>query len=109
GQLDVVGDDVVAHAAVDGAEGQHHRLVADVHLAADDGLRLGHDLGRGNDRIYPAPGPGAVGLAADDAHVERVRGGHGWPGTLRELVRVEGAEDVQAEHRGGPEALEDDF
>src|SRR5690606_34015576 len=38
-QLDRVGDDVVADAAVDLAEADHRRLVGDVAAAADHGLR----------------------------------------------------------------------
>src|SRR5699024_9050810 len=77
---DVVGDDVMADAAVDGAEGEYGGLVADVHLPADDRLGLGDDLGGRDHRVHAAPRAGAMGLAADDPDVEAVRRGHGWSG-----------------------------
>ena len=62
--LDRVGDDVVAHAALDRADGDDRRLAREVDLAADDRLQPEHDLRRGDDRVDAAPGHRAVGLAA---------------------------------------------
>ncbi|KAG1531746.1 hypothetical protein G6F50_016535 [Rhizopus delemar] len=48
-------NDVVADAAVDRAEGQHRRLLGQVGAAADDGLRGADQIGGGHDRVHSIP------------------------------------------------------
>ena len=62
--LDRVGDDVLAHAALDHADRDDRRLARDVDLAADDRLQAEHDLRRGDDRVDAAPRHRAVRLPA---------------------------------------------
>ena len=103
----LVGNDVVADAALDRAEGDDHRQLRDVLAAADDGLRGADDIGRGDDRVDAAPRPRTVRLPALDHDVEAVRRRHRRAGAITDLPGVEGAEHVQAEHRLGFEVAEE--
>ena len=97
----LVGDDVVADAAVDLADRDDRRLLRNVELAADDGLQAVDDLRRGNDRIDAAPGQRAMRLAAGDGHRIAVGRGHQRPRAPGDGARLHAREDVQAEHRVG--------
>ena len=55
GPLDFVRNDIVLRSAMNGADGQHGRLLR-IDLAADDGLRNEHKFGRENNGIFPASG-----------------------------------------------------
>ncbi len=76
GHLHLVGDDVVADAAVELAEADHRRLVGQVAAAADHGLRAADQVGGGDDRVHPAPWTRAMGLAPLHGDGEAVGGGH---------------------------------
>ena len=103
----LVGNDVVADAALDRAEGHHHRQFRDVLAAGNNRLRATDHIGGGDDRIHPAPRPRAVRLPALDDDIETVRRGHRRAGAVADLACVERAEYVQAEHCLGFEVAED--
>src|SRR5690606_40987222 len=108
-QLHLVGNDVVADAAPDGAEADHHRLPAQVHLPADDVLRRTDNVGRRHDGIDATPGARAVRLPAPDHDAEAVGGGHEGAGTVADLAHAQGREHVQAHDRIGAETVEEAF
>ncbi|KAG1255598.1 hypothetical protein G6F68_010232 [Rhizopus microsporus] len=92
-------NDVVADAAVDRAEGQHRRLLGQVGAAADDGLRGADQIGGGHDRVHSIPRCRTVRLAADHLDPEAVRGGHQRATTHCDLPCLHAGEHMQAEHR----------
>ena len=53
---ELIGNDVVADAAFDGAEAHHHWLLGQILPARHDGLCAGDDFSGGHDRINAAPG-----------------------------------------------------
>ena len=101
-----VGHDIETLAAIEDAEGEHHRILVDVHASADDRLRGHDDVGTGDNRIDAAPGCCAVRLQAMHGHAKRVRAGHDAPSTQGHVANVVRRGDVHAEHGVGLEILE---
>ncbi|CEE81602.1 hypothetical protein XAC2852_810091 [Xanthomonas citri pv. citri] len=95
----IVGDDVVADAALDRAEAEHRRLLGQVGAAADHRLRGADHVGAGHDRVDAVPRRRAMGLAADHLDREAVRGRHQRAAAHRDLAGLHAGEHMQAEHR----------
>ena len=74
--LHVLGHDVVAHAAVDRADGEHRGRERGVDLARHDRLPAEHDLARQHHRVHARPGQCAVRLPPEHVHAEAVGRGH---------------------------------
>src|SRR5690606_12070118 len=98
-QLHAVGDDVVADAALDRAEGHDGRQPGQVWAAADDGLRTADDVGRGDDGVDAAPWARTVRLHAVDLDRELVGGRHQRPAANADRAGRQGRKDMQPEHR----------
>ena len=101
-----VGNDVLAQAALDDADGDHRRLAGDVDLPAHDGLQTEHHLRRGDDRIDAAPRHRAMRLPALDGDAKVVGAGHRGARAVADQAGGQGRSDVQAEDRIGRRVLE---
>ncbi|MNV05864.1 hypothetical protein D3C71_962170 [compost metagenome] len=101
--LHFIGNDVVADAAVDRAEGQHRRLLGEVGAAADDGLCGADQIGSGHNRVNAVPRCRAMRLAADHLDAETIGRGHQRATAHRDLPCLHAGEHMQAEYRLGLE------
>jgi hypothetical protein len=97
--ISFVGNDVVAHAALEHADGDHRRLLRDVHATRDDGLQAQDDLRGDDDGIHAAPRHGRMGLGAAHEDAEIVGGGHERAGAVADLPGLVDRGHVQAEDR----------
>ena len=74
-QRHLIGNDVAPRPAVNGAHGQHGRLLR-IDLAADDGLRHEHKLRGEHDGVLAGLRRGAVSADAADGHIDAGAAGH---------------------------------
>ena len=101
-----VGDDVVANAAMDGAERHHRRRPGQIDLTAHDHLHADDDLRRHDNGVHAVPRQRPMGLLTLDSQFESIHGGHDGPGPVADLTRAETRERVHPEDRVRLIALE---
>jgi len=76
-QLNFIGNDVAADAALNSADRDDCRCLCYVDLATDNRLHAEHDLRCNNNRVNAAPGNRSVRLSPLDRNHEPVHGGQG--------------------------------
>ena len=95
--LDLLRDDVGAHAAVDAADGNDPGLLDQLQVAADDGLQGVDDLGGHDHAVDAHPRGGAVGLDAVYDDLEIVDAGVARSGGVADAAGLVHGADVQGE------------
>src|SRR5205814_6877675 len=94
----IVGNDVVAHAAMNRTDRNHCRRERDVELPAGNHLQCENDLRRDDDRVDAEPRIRTVRLLAEDSDAEGVDRGELRTGTVGNLADGIARSDMQSEH-----------